>query len=216
VQGVAAAGGPQPGQAEAFAQGCPKGSLGPGPFVAGSYSGLARGSFRLGFQGPRTIVSGATDSALLAKTIDPTQTTDRCTRIPAETAAGRAVLKRTSRGFTQLGLPTVRATVEATGRFGQIDARLWDMSGGKQRIVDFGVYRLTPDQQGKIVFQLFGNGYRFARGHTVKLELVGNSDPLFRASNGQFHVAISNVHATIPTRQRPSAALAVTKPTKLR
>jgi predicted acyl esterase len=125
-------------------------------------------------------------------------------------------MSRRSEGFSLVGMTAVHARVRTTGRFGQIVARLWDVAGGKQRIVDYGVFRLTPNQRGEIVFQLFGNGYRFRKGHRVKLELVGNSDPLFRASNRPFRVELSDVRASIPTRERPSKGLHVSRRTRLR
>lgn len=208
-------GGILPGSVTVFGQGCPKGQLGFGPIRAHSYGALARGSFRLAFEEPRTLTSTGGDPGSAAAA-DPVANTDRCTRIPVDSAKGRVVMTRRSQGFSQVGLPTVRAKVKTTGRFGQIVARLWDVTGGEQRIVDFGVYRLTPNQRGEVVFQLLGNGYRFRKGHRVKLELVGRSPGLFRASNGQFKVELSDVHASIPTRERPSRALHISKRTKLR
>ena len=38
-----------------------------------------------------------------------------------------------------------------------------------------GVYRLRDNQRGNLLFQLFGNGWRFARGHVAKLELLGTT-----------------------------------------
>ena len=40
-------------------------------------------------------------------------------------------------------------------------------------LVSRGVYRLLDNQSGEILFQLFGNGWRFRRGHVARLELVG-------------------------------------------
>jgi hypothetical protein len=213
VMGVG--GGILPGSVTAFGQGCPKGQLGLGPIRARSYGALARGSFRLGFDESRTVRSTGGDPAAAAA-IDPVSQTDRCKRVPVDSSTNGVVMTGKSRGFSLVGLPTVRARVKTTGRFGQLVARLWDVVGGKQRIVDFGVYRLTPNQKGDIVFQLQGNGYEFRKGHRVKLELVGSSDPLFRASNGEFRVRLSHVRASIPTRERPSRARHISKRTKLR
>jgi predicted acyl esterase len=209
------AGGPKAGGVTVFGQGCPKGSAGFGPIKAGSYGALARGSFRLSLKGPRTIASDG-GSPATAQSVNPVAHPDRCAAVATDSATGVAVLQRKSTGFTQLGLPAVQATVKTTGSFGQIDARLWDVTGATQRLVDWGVYRLTPNQKGKIVFQLFGNAYRFAKGHHVKLELVGSSPPALRASNGSFKVTISKIGAAIPTRERPSRKLGIVGPTKLR
>jgi predicted acyl esterase len=95
----------------------------------------------------------------------------------------------TSPGFTLLGLPTISAHVATAGNYGQIDALLWDvLPSGQERLVTRGVYRLTENQTGAIKFQLHGNGYEFAKGDTVKLELLGRDAPYYRASNYPFSV----------------------------
>ncbi|MEA2309436.1 MAG: type transport system ATP-binding protein [Thermoleophilaceae bacterium] len=208
-------GGPKPLSVTVFGQGCPKGSAGFGPITATRYSKLAHGSFRLGLAGPVKVTStgGDPDAATLA---DPASNTDRCAQIDTDHAKGVAVLKRKSKGFRQLGLPTVHATIKTDGHYGQLDARLWDVSAGKQRLVDWGVYRLAKKQRGHITFQLFGNAYPFAKGHTVKLELLGRNASALLASNEKFDVRVADVRLAIPTRDAPSAARGISKPTRLR
>ena len=85
---------------------------------------------------------------------------------------------------------------------GQIDARLWDVTAGAeptQRLITRGVYRLTDSQSGTITFQLHGNGYEFAAGHTVELQLLGRDAPYYRASNFPFTVEVSNLTISLPT-----------------
>jgi predicted acyl esterase len=96
-------------------------------------------------------------------------------------------------------MPTVRAEIKTKGRGGMIAARLWDVSAGEQRLVARGIYRLRDNQKCKLVFQLFGNGWRFARGHTAKLELVGSDPPFVRASNFSFSVKVSKLSVDLPT-----------------
>jgi hypothetical protein len=60
---------------------------------------------------------------------------------------------------------------------------------------------LEDNQKGKIAFQLFGNGWRFARGHTAKLELLGRDATYLRASNFDFSVKLSNLRVSLPTRR---------------
>ena len=118
----------------------------------------------------------------------------------AEEEPNTANYTTTSSGFTLLGLPKVQATIATTGPFGEIAARLWDvLPGGEQRLVSRGVYRLLENQSGTITFQLHGNGYRFAAGDTVKLQLLGRDAPYYRASNGVFAVEASNVTVSLPT-----------------
>jgi predicted acyl esterase len=98
-----------------------------------------------------------------------------------------------------LGLPTVRAQIRTKGRGGLIAARLWDVHDGKQLLVSRGVYRLEDNQKGKLVFQLFGNGWRFARGHTAKLELTGSDSSYLRTSNFAFSVKVAKLSVALPT-----------------
>ena len=99
-----------------------------------------------------------------------------------------------------LGLPTITATSKPRGPYGQIDTRLWDvLPSGEERLITEGVYRLTENQTGTITFQLNGNGYEFAKGDTVKLELLGRDAPAWRASNGTFTVEVTKVSVALPT-----------------
>jgi predicted acyl esterase len=94
----------------------------------------------------------------------------------------------------------VRARIRTTGRGGFLAARLWDVSAAGQTLVSRGVYRLEDDQKGEITFQLFGNGWRFAPGHTAKLELLGRDASFLRTSNFPFSVRVSKLQLDIPSR----------------
>ena len=124
-----------------------------------------------------------------------------CRTVPAERAKGTAVIQRRfTKPFTMLGLPTVRAQIVTKGRGGFIAARLWDVHRGEQVLVSRGVYRLRDNQSGNLLFQLFGNGWRFARGHTAKLELLGNDPNFLRTSNFKFRVRFSRTRVDLPGR----------------
>jgi hypothetical protein len=71
---------------------------------------------------------------------------------------------------------------------------------GRQRLVDRGVVRLRSART--LSFTLNGSGWRFARGHTVKLELVRRDAPAYRPSNGAFRVEVSRLRVGLPTRER--------------
>ena len=94
----------------------------------------------------------------------------------------------------------MEARIRTRGRGGFIAARLWDVHRGKQLLVSRGVYRLRDNQRGRLLFQLFGNGWRFARGHTAKLELLGRDPAFLRNSNFRFTVDVSNARVTLPGR----------------
>jgi hypothetical protein len=62
------------------------------------------------------------------------------------------------------------------------------------------VYRLTDNQKGRIVFQPFGNGWRFARCHLAKLKLLGSDPNFVRPSNFAFTVRASRIGVELPGR----------------
>ena len=191
---------PAAGAVTAYTQTCPATAPGGGPYTASSWSALHPGAQTFGSAAPQTVTS-AGGNPTIAAAFDPIAgTTDACKTVTAETDPGTAVYTMTSPGFTLMGLPTVSGTVNTTGLYGELAARLWDvLPDGTQRLISRGIYRLTDNQQGQITFQLHGNGYQFAAGDTVKLELLGRDAPYYRASNGTFTVALSNVTVSLPT-----------------
>jgi fermentation-respiration switch protein FrsA (DUF1100 family) len=203
---------PAPGSVTAYAQVCPKGSPVSGPFRAASWQQLHPGAVSFGTAAPQTVTSDGGNQST-ASTYDPIAGgtlggTTSCTQVAAENAQGTAVYEGApSKGYTLMGLPTVSAHIVTSGQFGQLDSRLWDVGpDGKQTLISRGVYRLLDNQQGNVVFQLHGNGWRFATGHKPKLELLGRDAAYVRPSNGSFSIQVSNVTVELPTLERPGAA----------
>lgn len=199
---------PKRGSVLAFGQSCPNLTpRGLGPYRASSYDALSRAVLRLAAGGTQTVTSDGGDPAL-AMALNPkaSQTGlggNPCATfpLPASAAPGTAVMtKPVGKAFTYLGRGRISATVDTTGPYGQLNARLWDVAAGGQTLVDRSVYRLTPDQRGAIAFYLHGNGYRFAAGHTLKLELLGKDFPTRRSSNGHFAVRVSDLTVKLPVR----------------
>jgi fermentation-respiration switch protein FrsA (DUF1100 family) len=196
--------GPAPGSVTAFAQTCPLAAPDGGPFQSKGWKALHPGSFGFGSRPAQEFTSAGGDIGI-AKAFDPVfGTTEACKTVPVSPETDVAVYSRSvKRGFTMMGLPTVRAKIASTGQFGQIDARLWDVSPeGTQLLVTRGVYALKNGQAGKIEFQLHGNGYRFAAGHTVQLELLGRDAPYYQAGSVPFTVRASDLTVGLPTLQR--------------
>jgi fermentation-respiration switch protein FrsA (DUF1100 family) len=149
---------------------------------------------------PQRIRSRAGDPDTAAA-IDPIGGSGACAGVPAETVKGTATVQGGfARRFTLLGFPTIQARVRTRGRGGFIAARLWDVHDGEQTLVSRGVYRLRDNQRGRIIFQLFGNGWRFGRGHVAKLELLGRDPDFLRTSNFKFRVTVSKVRMELPGR----------------
>jgi fermentation-respiration switch protein FrsA (DUF1100 family) len=184
----------------AFTQTCPTDAPAGGPFRARSWDRLHPDRFVLAARRPQRVRSGGGNPETAA-VLDPVGGDGACATVPRERARGTAIAqRRVGRPFTLLGLPTLRATIRTKGRGGLLAARLFDVHRGRQTLVSRGVYRLENDQRGRIVFQLFGNGWRYRRGHTVKLELLGRDPDFLRTSNNRFSVRVSKLRVTLPTR----------------
>ena len=113
--------------------------------------------------------------------------------------------------MTLIGLPVITGRVATKGRYGQLDARLWDRdpATGKQRLITRGAYRLDVDQKGRFRFMLDGNGWRFAKGHRIVVELLGRDAPTYGASPEPFRATLRGVRVTLPVRERPSRRLGI-------
>jgi fermentation-respiration switch protein FrsA (DUF1100 family) len=198
---------PAAGSVEAFTQTCPITAAAGGPYRAGSWAGIH--PLRLTFGGSATQTVTATGDAVDGPSFDPIATSDACKTITPSSSTGVANYTELSHGFTLLGLPTVTATIATTGLYGELDSRLYDVfPDGTVRLISRGDYRLLNNQTGRITFQLHGNGYRFAAGHHVELQLRGNDAPYYRPSNdAAFTVKVSDVKVSLPL---PAAPLKVT------
>jgi hypothetical protein len=195
--------GPAPSSVAAFTQTCPLAAPDGGPFKAKRWSELHPGRFSFGSPSAQEFTSAGGTSSV-AKAYDPIfGTTEACKTIPVTAEPDVAVYSRpVANGFTMLGLPTISTKIYSTGQYGQIVARLWDISPeGTQLLVSRGVYALENSQTGPIEFQLHGNGYHFAKGHTVQLELLGRDAPYYQAANFPFTVRTSELRVELPTVQ---------------
>jgi hypothetical protein len=81
----------------------------------------------------------------------------------------------------------------------QVDARLWDVDGANQRLVARGTLR--PSGGATDTWELHANGWRFAKGHVAKLELLSSDAPYARPSNSAFTVGVSDLDLRLPTRE---------------
>ncbi len=191
---------PRHGSVLALTQTCPAAARPGGPVVAKNWERLHPRTVTMRHRRPQRVSSrgGNPDTAAA---IDPIGSQGACATVAAERAKGTALVQRRfRRPFTMLGMPTVQARIRTRGRGGFIAARLWDVHRGKQVLVSRGVYRLRDNQRGKLLFQLFGNGWRFARGHTAKLELLGRDPSFLRTSNFSFSVTLSRARVDLPGR----------------
>jgi fermentation-respiration switch protein FrsA (DUF1100 family) len=198
--------GPAPGSVTAFSQTCPSTAPDGGPYKAPTWAALKRPGVTFGADAAKTFTS-AGGSSSVASAFDPIAgTSDSCKTIAKTDEPNTIVYQhKFSSPMNMIGLPTVRANIATTGNFGQIDARLWDISGGQQRLISRGVYSLRNNQSGQIAFQLHGNGWRFAAGDVARLQLLGKDAPYYQAGNQPFTVKVSKLRVSLP-RLAASAA----------
>jgi fermentation-respiration switch protein FrsA (DUF1100 family) len=193
-------GGPAAGSVSAYTQTCPASEPDGGPYSAPSYNKLHTGAIAFGSAAAQLVTAGG--DPVTSAQLDPIGgTTDACKAVTPVPVIGTAGYSQpTGAGFTMLGLPTVTATVQTVGEFGELDSMLFDVApDGSERLVTRGAYRLTANQSGQIAFQLHGNGYAFAPGHTAKLVLLGSDAPYLRPSNDlAFTVQVSKLTVSLP------------------
>lgn len=196
---------PKNGSVTAFTTTCPASVPAGGPFVATPYSKLATHAVTFGSSAAQTFTSTGASPTLAAE-FDTIAEIEHggatpCKETKSELEPNTATYTTTSSGFLMLGFPTITAHVGTIGPYGQIDTRLWDvLPSGEEILVTEGVYSLTENQTGTITYQLNGNGYEFAKGDTIKLELLGRDAPQWRASNSPFTVEVSNLSVALPQR----------------
>jgi predicted acyl esterase len=175
-----------------------------GPFKAGDWQSLSPGEIRFGGGDAQTVVPGAGDPSI-GTTFDPNAGSGACATASGADQAGTANYRLAvpAPGFTLLGSPTVIADLAVTGTESELAARLLDVgSDGKERLIARGLLR-PGDGGSDVVFQLHPQGYRFAAGDTVKLELLPADPPYSRPSNAQAPITVSNLELRLPVREQP-------------
>ena len=103
-----------------------------------------------------------------------------------------------------MGSPVLELTYLTTAPDTQLMVRIWDVAsdGGVQGLVTRGAYRSLdgPGEGLTARFQIAANGYRFAAGHSLKLEVTANDAPYYQPSNIPAAVRIDAIELLLPTR----------------
>ncbi|WCB94042.1 hypothetical protein DSM104299_02770 [Baekduia alba] len=194
---------PAPGSVTAYTTTCPKtAASGGGPFKASSFGALATSTLRFGTSKALKITSKG-GNAKLAAELSPlagAMGTHCATHTPDK--ASHATLSTTARGQTLIGQPVITGRAVVKGRYGQLDARVWDQdpATGKVKLVDRGAYRLTDDFTGSFRFTLDGNGWKFPKGHKIVVELLGRDAPTYGPSPATFSATLTKVKVALPIR----------------
>ena len=194
---------------------CPVGN-GSGPLhEAPTWAALHPGEVRFRASGEKTVLSSGGDPSVAAA-YTPLTANDPCKTVPAADAGSGTATYRlppaTGAGYTLMGTPTVIASMTVTGDYPELASRLWDVApDGTQLLLVRGVLR--PRATGRPEpFQLAPAGWHVAAGHVLKLELLGQDAPHFRASNGTFSIAVRDLELRLPVAQPPGAAPGVKAP----
>lgn len=208
-----APGGPAPGSVTAYGSTCPASAASSGPYEAQGMAALDPGAVRFSTAPAQSVASGGDPSIGVA--LDPIvgtaeesgQSADpRCQTFSATDWPGTAVYTHpVTQTFTMLGLPTMQMHVATIGANGQIDARLWDVApDGRETFVSRGTYALTDNQTGTITWQMWGGGFTFQQGDTIRVELLAQDSPLERPSTSPFVVTVSGFTIELPAHEAPN------------
>jgi dienelactone hydrolase len=191
--------------ATALGETCPKTASSLGPYSAGTWAALHPHTVTFKSK-PAQMISSSAGDPTIAQAIDPVSGGGACaTATATDQGPGVATYRlpaASGTGFTLLGAPQVTATLNVTGQFAYIAARLWDVdpATNTETLVARGLYRINENSpNGQQTFQLHPGAWHFAPGHIPKLELLGQDPPYARPSNGSFTITVSNLTLTLPT-----------------
>jgi len=105
---------------------------------------------------------------------------------------------------TMLGAPVIDLTYSTSAPDTELAVRLWDVDPvtGVQALVTRGIYRSLdgPGTGLHARFEIAPNGYRWAAGHSIKIEVTANDAPYFQPSNIPAIVVVESGRLTLPTR----------------
>ena len=175
-----------------------------GPVVrARNWGALHPDELELELPGPRTTSSPvvdrrgpATDHVVLGLQGRACVTTD----LP-DTAGVATWHVPIERDFTLLGMPRLELAYEAVGPDIQLNARMWDVApDGVQTLVTRGAYRVVAPGSGEqeVVYDLYGNHWRFEQGHELLLEVTGDDSTFFRRDNFPSMITVNGAKLTLP------------------
>ncbi|HEX8207194.1 MAG TPA: CocE/NonD family hydrolase [Solirubrobacteraceae bacterium] len=193
---------PEPGSVTAITMRCPAGQGGT-VYNAPTLASLTTKTVRFG-RGGRVTITQRGASEELAKELNPLgSTASHCfAHSPDRTNRRNTFAGRVRRAVTLLGRPVITGRARVTGRYGQVIARVWDHDPrtGEQLLITRGAFRFKANQRGRFRFILDGNGWRFARGHRIVVELVGRDEPTYDAAPEPFTARLSRLRVAMPVR----------------
>jgi len=101
-----------------------------------------------------------------------------------------------------LGAPVVTFGLALSGTDAEVNTRLWDVApDGSRTLVTRGAFRFAgASGPTTVAYPLWGNGWVFRAGHTIRLEAVQNDAPYLRADNLASAITYQSVALDMPVR----------------
>jgi hypothetical protein len=115
--------------------------------------------------------------------------------------------------YVGLGEVDVNYHVEPAGSQAQLDARVWDVPpSGPAFLITRGTYRIDTlngydAATGPLRLPLFGNHWRLAPGHKIRLDLTQVDTPFLRANNLPSSITYDSPRLVLPTREAQAETL---------
>ncbi|MBW3603257.1 MAG: hypothetical protein KY434_11250, partial [Actinobacteria bacterium] len=180
-------------------------------FTAATFAALAPETLDLRLAGTRVVTNPAVDTHKVAADPVLNQRLNEGGACPVHTepaGPGVAVYDSAPLPGEAIMIGRTRVTVSHTGTAGrQLNARLYDVApDGKQVMVDRGPFVIGDARAASSTFDLHGNGWRFERGHRLRIELAQDDDPFIRAASAPGAFTLSEVRLQVPVRNNPIAA----------
>lgn len=175
-------------------------------FTAPSFGELAPGTLRLELPGERstTNVAAPNPHAVAADpVVNQVANNRQCPVATDDAGPGVAVYDSRTLGsdVTMIGAGRVLVPHTGTGSGIMLAARLYDVfPDGSALMVDRGVRTGVP-AEGTTELLLRGNGWRFAEGHRIRIELAQDDSPHLRASTRPSSLTLHGATLELPVRE---------------
>jgi hypothetical protein len=118
--------------------------------------------------------------------------------------------------YVGLGEVDVHYKVSPDPTQAQLDARIWDIPpSGPSYLITRGTYRIDTlngydPSEGDLRLPLFGNHWRLAPGHRIRLDLTQVDEPYLRPNNQPSMITYGSPTLILPTREAQRQTLAGT------
>jgi dienelactone hydrolase len=180
-------------------------------FSAATFEELTSGTLTIDYQGPQRTQSNVEPNAHAVNADPVVNELRNARRCPVETGIAESGVASYASvplpgDATMLGSATATIDFRLSGSSSgfQLNARLYDVfPDGTAVMVDRGTRRVTPEEaaSGQVTYELHGNGWRFAAGHRIRIEVAQDDEPFVTASDAPSSAELSRLLLRLPTRE---------------